>query len=157
MRGTAILLCIVIQLSIVTSQVYAIAPGSIAPQTEQYRGSIVLLDFWASWCGSCEESLPWLNALASKVQNSKFRIITVNLDTDHARAQNLLDTIKPLFAVTFDPKGRLPEMFEITSMPSSYLIDAEGKILSVYSDASKETREKIESDIERALSGGTKW
>lgn len=144
-----------------SSQSYAATAGDVAPdlpmQTtprinlEKYKGNVIYLDFWASWCGTCQLSLPWMNELASKLENSKFKIVTVNLDKNRSSAQELLNNIKPVYPVEFDPEGKLAMLYAVNSMPSSYLIAADGKILSVYSGFGEKHKTNIESDIHKAL------
>jgi cytochrome c biogenesis protein CcmG/thiol:disulfide interchange protein DsbE len=90
------------------------------------RGRVVYLDFWASWCGPCRQSFPWMEALKSAYGGQGLEIITVNLDTERADADKFLKQFHPTFDVRFDPKGELAEFYKVHGMPSSVLIDRHG-------------------------------
>jgi len=94
----------------------------------QYRGKVVYLDFWASWCGPCRQSFPWMNAMQDKYGAKGLVVIAVNLDEQHADAVKFLDKIPANFKVVFDPQGSLAEQYDLVGMPSSFLIDQTGAI-----------------------------
>ena len=119
-----------------------------------YRGKLVYLDFWASWCSSCRESIPWMNTLKGRVGADDFEIIAVNLDTRPSSAEELLEELGVTFPVVFDAKGETPERFAVEAMPSSYLIDRDGKVVSVFVGFSAEHRKQIESEIKKLLAIG---
>lgn len=91
-----------------------------------FGGRVVYLDFWASWCGPCRQSFPWMEILKNTYGAQGLEIITVNLDRDRADADKFLKQIHPTFDVRFDPKGELAELYKIQGMPSSVLIDRHG-------------------------------
>jgi len=90
------------------------------------HGRVVYLDFWASWCGPCRQSFPWMETMKSTYEAQGLEIITVNLDTDRANADKFLEQFHPTFDVRFDPKGKLAELYKVQGMPSSVLIDRHG-------------------------------
>jgi cytochrome c biogenesis protein CcmG/thiol:disulfide interchange protein DsbE len=90
------------------------------------RGQVVYLDFWASWCGPCRQSFPWMQTLKKTYEEQGLTIVAVNLDTDRADADKFLHQFKPTFDVRFDPEGKLAELYNIKTMPSSVLIDRHG-------------------------------
>jgi cytochrome c biogenesis protein CcmG, thiol:disulfide interchange protein DsbE len=90
------------------------------------RGRVVYLDFWASWCGPCKQSFPWMESLKSTYGDQGLEIITVNLDTQRADADKFLNQFHPTFEVRFDPKGELAEFYKVHGMPASVLIDRHG-------------------------------
>src|ERR1700677_3167766 len=89
-------------------------------------GRVVYLDFWASWCGPCRQSFPWMEILKSTYGAQGLEIITVNLDRDRADADKFLKQFHPTFDVRFDPKGELAELYKVQGMPSGVLIDGHG-------------------------------
>jgi thiol-disulfide isomerase/thioredoxin len=96
---------------------------------ERFRGSVVLLDFWASWCAPCAESFPWMADMARRHGPSGLVVVTVNLDEDRAEAERFLgDTDWPL-EVVFDAEGRLAERFALRAMPTSLLWDRDGRLV----------------------------
>ncbi|MFT5755996.1 MAG: thiol-disulfide isomerase/thioredoxin [Alteromonadaceae bacterium] len=113
------------------------------------RGKVVYLDFWASWCGPCRESFPWLNEMQSKHKNLK--IISINLDNDKHLADEFLTKIPANFTVIYDPKGRLAKKYKIKGMPSSYLVNKEGNLVSAHSGFSISKQVQYEQEIKRLL------
>lgn len=106
----------------------AISPTVVAAPSDfvEFRGRVVYLDFWASWCGPCKQSFPWLQTLKNKYESQGLTIVAVNLDADHRDAEAFLHQLSPTFEVRFDPKGELAELFRVQAMPSSVLIDRHG-------------------------------
>jgi cytochrome c biogenesis protein CcmG/thiol:disulfide interchange protein DsbE len=90
------------------------------------RGRVVYIDFWASWCGPCKQSFPWMETMQSTYEGQGLRIVAVNLDRDRADADEFLNRFHPTFEVRFDPKGELAEFYKVQGMPSSVLIDRHG-------------------------------
>jgi cytochrome c biogenesis protein CcmG, thiol:disulfide interchange protein DsbE len=101
---------------------WAAAPLDLA----SLRGQVVYLDFWASWCGPCRQSFPWMQALKNSYESQGLAIVAVNVDTDRTDADKFLAQYKPTFDVRFDPQGKLAELYNIKTMPSSVLIDRHG-------------------------------
>jgi cytochrome c biogenesis protein CcmG/thiol:disulfide interchange protein DsbE len=102
--------------------VYAASPLDLT----SLRGRVVYLDFWASWCGPCRQSFPWMETMKSTYGAQGLEIITVNLDRDRADADRFLKQFHPTFDLRFDPKGELAEQYKVQGMPSSVLIDRHG-------------------------------
>lgn len=92
------------------------------------RGHVVYVDFWASWCTPCRQSFPWMKALESTYGNRGLSVVAIDLDHDRQDAQRFLRMFKPNFPVIFDPAGTLAQRFNVMGMPTSVLIDREGKI-----------------------------
>jgi cytochrome c biogenesis protein CcmG, thiol:disulfide interchange protein DsbE len=90
------------------------------------RGHVVYLDFWASWCGPCRQSFPWMETLKSTYEAQGLQIITINLDADRANADRFLKELHSSLDVRFDPNGELAEFYKLEGMPSSLLIDRHG-------------------------------
>lgn len=97
---------------------------------EAFKGKVVYLDFWASWCGPCRQSFPWMNKMQDKYGDKGLEIVAINLDEEKALAMAFLSENKATFNVLFDPAGVTPELYGVMGMPSSYLIDRNGKLLS---------------------------
>lgn len=102
-------------------------PAPVIPGAEQYQGQPILLDFWASWCGPCQESFPWMSQMQAKYPD--LQIIAVNLDETSAAAKAFLADREVEFPIVYDPKGELAEQYRVDGMPSSYLIDRNGVVV----------------------------
>lgn len=94
---------------------------------ETYRGKVVVVDFWASWCVPCRRSFPWMNEMHSKYGDDGLVIIGVNMDADAADAQKFLGQYPAEFSVVYDPNGDLARQYDVIAMPSSYVFDRDGK------------------------------
>ena len=97
---------------------------------KQHIGKVVYLDFWASWCKPCEKSFPWMNSLVERFPAEEFVILTVNLDNNRKAMNNFLSRVPAQFDVYHDPMGTLAEKFQLRGMPTSYIIDKSGEVVS---------------------------
>ena len=119
MRMRCILTCIFL---IMVVPVRAASPVDLT----SLRGRVVYLDFWASWCGPCRQSFPWMERMKTNYEALGLAIVAVNVDGDRADADKFLHQFHPTFDVRFDPKGELAELYKVQGMPSSVLIDRHG-------------------------------
>ncbi len=106
--------------------------GNGQVKLSDYRGKVVYLDFWASWCPPCLTSLPELEELRKQMPASKFQIIAINVDEKPKKALRFLDKKPVGYPSASDPKGSMPEAFGLETMPTSYLIDQKGVIRLVH-------------------------
>ena len=93
-----------------------------------YKGKVVYLDFWASWCKPCRESFPWMNAIQDNYGSRGLVVIAVNVDHERDLAQDFLEQNPAGFKVVYDPDGALAEKFHVADMPTSILIGRDGKV-----------------------------
>lgn len=120
-------------------------------QLSSYKGKTVYLDFWASWCGPCKQSFPWMNDMQKKYGAKGLRIVGVNLDQKAEDAKTFLATTPAQFDVAFDSAGQSPKQYGVKGMPTSLLIGPDGKVLMVHQGFKAENREELESQIKQAL------
>ena len=118
-------------LIILLSFIFALASFSARAEPSQldlapYKGKVVYVDFWASWCGPCRESFPWMQAMHEKYKDKGLVIITINLDHERAKADAFLKKFKPTFTQMYDPEGKLAEEFKVQTMPYSFVVDRTG-------------------------------
>jgi cytochrome c biogenesis protein CcmG, thiol:disulfide interchange protein DsbE len=129
-------------------------PGDGAPiKLSGFKGKVVYVDFWASWCGPCKQSFPWLNDMQSKYGAKGFQVVGINVDAKTADAKTFLTEVPAKFTVAFDDKGVTPKQFGIKGMPSSVLIDANGKVLLQHTGFRDADKAQLEQAIQQALSG----
>ena len=134
------------------------APSLTGPGTVElgkYRGKIVYLDFWASWCGPCLKAIPEIEEMRSEFPEDQFQIVAVNLDQKEKKALRFLEKNPIGYPSASDPKGRLPGQFGVETMPTSYLIDRDGVIRYVHRGFSRGDGSKLREEI-RALIGTQK-
>lgn len=120
-------------------------------QLAAYKGKTVYLDFWASWCGPCKQSFPWMNDMQKRYGANGLRVVGVNLDQKGDEAKAFLAANPALFDVAFDPEGKTPKAYGIKGMPTSMLIGADGKVLMVHQGFKDENRDDLEKQIKQAL------
>jgi thiol-disulfide isomerase/thioredoxin len=94
-----------------------------------YRGQVLLLDVWASWCGPCKQELPMLDEMASRLRSKGVEILAVSVDQERANVDKFLG-VRDRWALTIahDPKGEIAERLQPEKMPTSYIIDRQGII-----------------------------
>ena len=141
----------------------AVDPGKPAPDFQlpglkqdnvklsNYKGKVVYLDFWASWCGPCKKTFPWLNELQKKYGKDGFEVVGVNVDTKKADADGFLATTPAEFTVLLDPEGKVANTYELQGMPSSYIIDRTGKIFLAHRGFKDGEAAELEGKIKQLL------
>jgi len=93
-----------------------------------YKGKVLVVDFWASWCKPCKESLPWLSGLAAAHGEQGLAIVAVNVEEDLDKGRKLLDALDPAIVVVHDPEGKLAARYELQGMPSAFVYDRSGEL-----------------------------
>ncbi len=128
-------------------------PQSGAPTVRlaDLRGKVVYLDFWASWCGPCKQSFPWMNDVQSRYGSKGLEIVAIDVDTHSDDARAFLAALPPRFRVAFDVQGVTPRQYAIRGMPTSILIGADGKVLLVHNGFRAEDTAEVEAGIQQAL------
>ena len=145
-------IALAVALFVAASTGLAVEPGTVAPDfrlmpfagtrpvsLSDYRGKVVLVDFWASWCGPCRQSLPLYNRLQEDFPASDFAILAVGLDEDAADARTFLREHPVEYTALQNSQGDVAQAFGLKGMPSSYLIDRAGVVR--YSHAGFEPRD----------------
>lgn len=142
----------------------AVAPGDPAPAIRgadlrtgaavdlaELRGSVVLVDFWASWCAPCLKSLPLYQRLHDEFPRADFEIVAVNVDEDPADALAFLARVKVGFPTLHDD-GSVASAWAPPTMPTSYLVDRDGRISSRHIGFKPSHIDALRSEL-RALIG----
>lgn len=129
---------------------FASAGTSLPAPLSAYAGQVVYLDFWASWCGPCAQSFPWLNEMQAKY-GDRLKIVAVNVDSDPAAARQFLDRHAAKFEIRYDPQGQLAELYRIKGMPDSLILDRTGAVLHQHEGFRSERVADYETAIQQAL------
>lgn len=148
--------------TLLAASAFAVEVGQMAPDFDlpgasgsvklsSYKGKTVYLDFWASWCGPCKQSFPWMNEMQSRYGSKGFQIVGVNVDQKLDDAKEFLKENKASFDVAFDSSGKIPKTFAIKGMPTSLLIGPDGKVIAVHSGFKPEQKPELEKQIKQAL------
>lgn len=125
--------------------------GALQLDLSAYRGKVVYLDFWASWCAPCRRSFPWMNEMKAKYQDDGLVIIGVNVDSEPALADEFLAETPANFRIIHDPDGRLARRFELLGMPNSFLINRDGEIVARHVGFRSDSPEKYERQLRQLL------
>ncbi len=115
------------------------------------KGMLVYVDFWASWCVPCKQSFPWMNEMQAKYADRGLHVLAINVDARTADAEKFLLQVPAKFQVAFDAEGVTPKQFSVKAMPSSYLVDGEGRIVYTHSGFRESDKNSIEAAIVAAL------
>ena len=118
---------------------------------EQFKGKVVVLDFWASWCVPCRRSFPWLNQMHETYGDDGLVIVGVNLDMERSEADRFLEEFPPKFRIHFDESKELAEQFGVVGMPSSYVIGRGGEIVNRHFGFKVKKQDEYEAAIVAAL------
>ena len=94
----------------------------------EYKGRIVMLNFWATWCGPCTQEIPQLNILHESLDPDDFELLGINLDKDHSKAIRLANKLDINFPILFDEENNVSRSFAIDAMPTTIIIDRSGKV-----------------------------
>ena len=104
------------------------AAHAAAVDLAEFRGNVVYLDFWASWCAPCRQSFPWMQTMQDAYGAQGLRVVAVNVDQYRADAEQFLAKFHPKFDVRFDPQGEVAARFKIQGMPTGVIIDRHGAL-----------------------------
>ena len=116
-----------------------------------YKGKVVYLDFWASWCTPCRVSFPWMNDVQQTYGNKGLVVIAVNVDHDRSLADEFLRANYPQFKIVYDPDGKIASKYDFKDMPTSFLIGRDGKIRYVHNGFLPKQDAKYIADINTLL------
>ncbi len=103
------------------------APPTPDLDLAQYKGKVVYLDFWASWCGPCHLSFPYMDSLPERFPGGDLVVIAVDVDHDRAKADAFLKRFGRSVPILFDTSGKLATRFGVQEMPTSMLIGRDGR------------------------------
>jgi cytochrome c biogenesis protein CcmG/thiol:disulfide interchange protein DsbE len=128
------------------------AADSVDPlDLARYRGKVVVVDFWASWCGPCRQSFPWLNAMQAKYADRGLVVIGVNVDRERADADRFLRDVPAGFQVVYDPGGTLASKYDLPGMPVSYVIGPKGEVVGRHVGFRNALRDEREAELQKLL------
>ena len=98
----------------------------------EYRGDVVMINFWATWCGPCRQEMPLLDQLYSRYQRVGFSLLGVNIDDDSSRAMDMIHELGVSFPVLFDARKEVSKLYDVDAMPVTVLVDREGNVRHVH-------------------------
>jgi len=99
---------------------------------EEYRGQVVLINFWASWCGPCRQEMPLLDRLHHRYEDTGFAVLGVNVEGEVKPAQEIVDKTNVTFPVLIDEDQKVSEMYDLEAMPSTVVVDRDGVVRYIH-------------------------
>jgi thiol-disulfide isomerase/thioredoxin len=143
------------------SSARAVEPGQAAPtfqakaldgkstlSLDSYKGQVIYLDFWASWCGPCAAALPAIDQLQKEFADKGFQVLAVNVDQDVKDARRFLSRRPVGYPSVADPTGSIPTSFDVETMPTSFLIDRNGVVQYVHKGFRSGDEEELRNHIQ---------
>lgn len=116
-----------------------------------YRGKVVFIDFWASWCPPCLLSLPAYEAMRAQIGGDDFEIIAINVDENPEDGLLFLEDNPVSYSVLADPTGEIGIPYRVRSLPAAYLIDREGRIVNSYRNFKAGDEVSLKLEIESLI------
>ena len=145
MKSRLSLLCLILAaLNFNHAALAAVAPNTSAPdftlrtvggpnlRLQEQRGQVVLINFWATWCGPCQQEMPKLNALYEKYHAAGFVLLGVNVDDDAKKAASVAQKLGIKFPVLLDTDKAISHLYDLSTMPSTVIIDRDGRVHYVH-------------------------
>lgn len=117
------------------------------------RGKVVLLDFWASWCGPCRAEMPFLVTLYDENRDAPFEILAINVDTHSENAQAFLSDLGLAipFPLIIDPDGAIPPLYDLEGMPTTVLIDTRGRVRFQHAGFRERDKARYRNELQTLL------
>jgi len=115
------------------------------------RGEVVMVNFWATWCGPCRQEMPLLDGLYKRYRKSGFTLLGVNIDNDRANAVRMAKKLKVSFPVLFDTDKQASELYSVSAMPYTVLIDRDGRVRHVHRGFRPGVEKKYDKQVKQLL------
>jgi thiol-disulfide isomerase/thioredoxin len=122
---------------------------------ESLKGSVVVLDFWAPWCVPCRTSFPAMDALQQKYAKQGLRVLGLTLDGNDDAIIAFLDAVPVGFTILRDTSGQAGEAFNVVAMPTTFVLDRQGRIAARFEGGGAAVHAKVEAAVATLLAGGT--
>lgn len=115
------------------------------------KGKVVYLDFWASWCGPCAQSFPFMAEISKKHKKEGLEVVAISVDENQSEAETFMAQHPSDLQIAHDPDGHCPREYGLETMPTSYLIDRKGQLRHVHRGFARADRDEIARALETLL------
>jgi peroxiredoxin len=134
-----ILIGLFISASVTAGQGLGAAPDFSLPDASgksvalsDFKGEVVLINFWASWCGPCREEMPLLDELSTRYAALGFTMLGVNVEEDSSAANGFLAGTPVNFPILYDRENKVSQLYDVIAMPSTVIVDRTGQIRYIH-------------------------
>jgi thiol-disulfide isomerase/thioredoxin len=98
----------------------------------QFKGNVVMINFWASWCGPCRQEMPLLDAIYKQYKDLGFTLIGVNVEPDSQAANHWLQQTPVSYPILYDTQSKVDKLYQVQAMPTTVIIDRQGMVRYVH-------------------------
>lgn len=98
----------------------------------EFRGEVVMINFWATWCPPCRQEMPELEKLYSRYRGVGFKLLGVNIDGQSTKATNMVKRLKVNYPILFDSDKNVSELYDVDAMPTTVMVDRDGRVRHIY-------------------------
>ena len=117
----------------------------------EFRGEVVLINFWATWCGPCRQEMPVLEKLYSRYRDVGFELLGVSIDENSAKARNMAKRLKVNYPILFDLEKDVSELYDVDAMPTTVIVDRDGRVRHIYRGYLPGHEDKYQANIRGLL------
>jgi len=117
----------------------------------EMKGKVIYLDFWATWCPPCRKSFPWMEEMHTRYKDDGLAIVAISVDGKQELAEKFVNETKASFITAIDSGKKTAKAYKLRAMPSSYLIDRNGNIISSHLGFRTSKTAAMEAEIKSAL------
>ncbi|WP_020406672.1 TlpA family protein disulfide reductase [Hahella ganghwensis] len=117
----------------------------------EHKGQVVMINFWASWCGPCRQEMPLMQEIYDKYKKFGFTIMAVNVDEDPSLADEFLNDVSVTFPILYDTKNEVSEMYNVEAMPTSIMVDRNGNMRYLHKGYQPGFEEKYAKEVKKLI------
>jgi len=118
---------------------------------KELRGKVVMVNFWATWCGPCRQEMPILNDIYRKYRKSGFVLLGINIDDDRSVALKMAKKLRVSFPILFDTEKKVSDLYKVSGMPFTVIIDQDGNVRHIHKGYVPGVEKKYYSEIRKLL------
>lgn len=114
-------------------------------------GNVLLINFWASWCGPCRQEMPLLETLHKKYEDLGFSIIAINVDENTALADKFLASVDVSYPILYDNTAQVSQQYNVQAMPTTFIVDRDGKVRFLHKGFKPGYEKKYEKEVKKLV------